>query len=248
MVTSKYRGYKRNLRTVARYYSKNDIHNRVNKAVIELSADLVLSSVSRSSEVVEMGYGLGVWTRKVLQHLPHTTIIDGSASLLSQASRSFGSRITTAHALFEEFSPVKKYDHVFCTYVLEHVLDPVMVLKSVRKWLAPGGLLHILVPNAGSLHRRLAVQMGIHKELHDLGRSDRRLGHHRVYTLDRLIRDVRASGLVVKKKRGMFVKLVPLSQMGSFSMAQLRGLLQLSEQMPIEYCASLYLVASRSGK
>src|SRR3712207_8661366 len=39
--------------------------------------------------------------------------------------------------------------------VLEHLDDPVGILQKLERFLAPQGQLHLVVPNARSLHRRL---------------------------------------------------------------------------------------------
>jgi 2-polyprenyl-3-methyl-5-hydroxy-6-metoxy-1,4-benzoquinol methylase len=44
----------------------------------------------------------------------------------------------------------KKYDLVICNNVLEHVIDPLVLLNHIRKLLAPGGMARIVVPNDGS--------------------------------------------------------------------------------------------------
>lgn len=48
-----------------------------------------------------------------------------------------------AHAL-----PFKanQFDHIFCLEALEHVEDPLIVLKEMRRVLKPGGKIHILIP------------------------------------------------------------------------------------------------------
>ena len=42
------------------------------------------------------------------------------------------------------------YDLVICNNVLEHVLDPMGLLRRLRSLIAPGGMLRIAVPNDGS--------------------------------------------------------------------------------------------------
>ncbi len=60
-----------------------------------------------------------------------------------------------ATAALEEL-PRGSFGLITLNHVLEHIANPTDVLASLRSLLAPGGLLWIEVPNAGSLRARLA--------------------------------------------------------------------------------------------
>jgi 2-polyprenyl-3-methyl-5-hydroxy-6-metoxy-1,4-benzoquinol methylase len=47
----------------------------------------------------------------------------------------------------EDFQPPRTYDYVLCTEILEHVPDPVAVLRTARRALAPAGLAYITSPS-----------------------------------------------------------------------------------------------------
>jgi len=51
----------------------------------------------------------------------------------------------------------RRFDVVVCNNVLEHVLDPVGVLRQVRNIIAPGGRARIVVPNDDSLIQRTVI-------------------------------------------------------------------------------------------
>ncbi|MBI5677704.1 MAG: methyltransferase domain-containing protein, partial [Planctomycetes bacterium] len=55
-------------------------------------------------------------------------------------------RVKMDHGWIEEFTPENEYDYVLCTEVLEHVMNPVEILKVARKALKPHGLLYICSP------------------------------------------------------------------------------------------------------
>ena len=46
---------------------------------------------------------------------------------------------------------MKKYDYIFCNYVLEHVYDSIEVLKIMKDLLNEGGSIFIVVPNSPRL-------------------------------------------------------------------------------------------------
>jgi SAM-dependent methyltransferase len=72
---------------------------------------------------------------------------DGAAA---EKARRFSDEIYTGDVLEASFAP-SSFDVVSMFHVLEHVPDPVAVVRRTLEWLAPGGLVIIEVPNAGGL-------------------------------------------------------------------------------------------------
>lgn len=62
----------------------------------------------------------------------------------------------------EGFEPSEPFDAITMSHVIEHVPDPLAALARIRTWLAPGGTLHIRVPNvdAAPLRRSRMVFVG----------------------------------------------------------------------------------------
>src|SRR5437667_328207 len=66
----------------------------------------------------------------------------------AEKARQFADTVWTGDALSAPFPP-GQFDVVSAFHVLEHVPDPVTLVRRMLDWLAPGGLLIIEVPNAG---------------------------------------------------------------------------------------------------
>jgi len=147
--------------------------------------------------------------------------------------------------LFEEFSPAAPFDAIIASHVLEHVDDPVALLRRMAGWLAPGGRLVIVVPNKESLHRRLAVLMGLQPALDTLGARDRLVGHQRVYSHATLEQDLRAGGYTLTEKTGFFLKPVANSMMLGYSTELLGAMNQIGPQLPMELLANIGVLAGR---
>jgi SAM-dependent methyltransferase len=195
----------------------------------------------RGPRLLELGCGDGVMTELLRPHAERLTVVDGSTTLLDAISSE--PPIEKVHVLFEKFEPDCSYETIVVEHVLEHVEDPVALLRSVRGWLAPGGKALIGVPNANSLHRLAAVKMGILESPTDLGDRDRDVGHRRVYTLDGLRADVEAAGLTVRDAGGVFLKPLTADQIEAhWSEEMVSGFFELGKEFP-EIAAELSFVA-----
>jgi SAM-dependent methyltransferase len=59
------------------------------------------------------------------------------------------------HGTLDEFETDDKFDLVFMSHVIEHVLDPVATVAKIRTLLKPGGVLYLETPNVRALDSRL---------------------------------------------------------------------------------------------
>ncbi len=189
--------------------------------------------------MLELGFGDDRWTEKLVARFGHSHVVDASEQLLETARAKYGARIHTYHSFFEEFAPPLLFNTVVASYVLEHVTDAVVVLRRAAEWLAPGGHVIAVVPHADSLHRRLAVCMGLQPITTQLGPTDAKLGHRRVHTIEHMEREIAAAGLRVVRKRGTLCKPLPQGMMTGLSEQQLQGFMKLGDEMPMEYASSI---------
>jgi Methyltransferase domain len=151
-------------------------------------------------------------------------------------------RLIKVHALFENFKP----ERLFNTIVMEHILDlveqPVVLLKRVKQWLAPGGRILVGIPNGHSIHRLVAVKMGLLSEPCELGVRNQALGQRRVYTRGTLRKDLEAAGLHVSNMGGVFFKPLTNQQIQDhWTEEMIQGFYELGKDFP-EYAAELYAV------
>lgn len=219
-------------------YIKPDLTRRVDRRIEELVDQFTLSWV-KGPRVLEMGFGDGVWTRHLVKKFGRSEIVDASTILLSMAKKKFGNKVTLHESLFEKFVPPYKFDTVIASYILEHVIDPVQILKKSTQWLTKNGRVIIIVPNATSLHRRLGVEMGIMKRVNELGRADIKIGHRRVYTTKLMEEHIKKAGLKVQRHDGVFLKAVPNSMMENFPDKVLAGLMTVGQKLGPQFCNTI---------
>lgn len=194
--------------------------------------------------VLELGYGDGTWTERLIQRYGISYVVDGSKKLLDHAKQLHGEKIYCFNSLFEDFEPPDGllFNTIVATHILEHVDDPIVVLQRCRKWLAFDGIILIIVPNATSLHRELAVMMGIQKTIYDLSLRDVEVGHQRVYDLSLLRRHVIEAGYDILTEKGLLLKLLPYNMMTNFSEDLLKAMVDISDRLPVTLMANLVMV------
>jgi len=92
-----------------------------------------------------------------------------------------------------------KFDYIICADVLEHLRDPLSLLKQIQGRLAPGGVLVASLPNSGNLYFRLVVLSGRFPQ-HKKGLFDRT--HLRFYTWDGWCELLREGGFTIERVSG----------------------------------------------
>lgn len=204
----------------------------------------IKSILTEGDSVLEMGFGEGIVTNFLSQLKINLDVIEG-AQLLVDKARLNHKNITVIHSMFENFNPIKKYDVIICTHVLEHVDEPIYILSLMRKWLTDDGKIIIIVPNAESIHRQLSVIMGIQKNLNDLSQRDLIVGHQRVYDSDLLEQHIQQANLKINFKKGFFLKTLPNSMMLNYDVKLIKSLNIISENMPFNLLANLAYVVNK---
>lgn len=102
--------------------------------------------------------------------------------------------------LDEAIAAGERYDLVICNNVVEHVLDPMGLLKRMRAIVAPGGMARISVPNDGSWLQDLIVERGVAGPEYWVAAPD----HLNYFNTDTLPRALAACGWEVAEHLGEF--------------------------------------------
>jgi len=202
-----------------------------------------------SFRVLDLGYGDGVNFEAIARQC-RLTLVEGSLELCAKAQKRSDSLkldVEIVHSLFENFDTNQQFDLILVSHVLEHVDDPVGLLRHLQNFLKRDGKLVGIVPNSESFHRKLGVAMGLQQNLDDLSERDHLVGHQRVYCLGTLRRDIETSGMELIEHRGFFLKVLANSQMVHLDRNVLLGLLKISEELPTEFCANIGFVATVSS-
>lgn len=192
---------------------------------------------ARRDLAFELGCADGVNTIRIAADFATTIVIDFSRMFLKMAQSCLaGKNVHYVHSTVEDYDEQQltrrftKVDAIFALNILEHLEDPVFVLKKYAEYLRPGGRILVAVPNARSFHRQLGVKMGLLKEEHALNAQDTILGHHRVYDMESLSAHLDAAGLECGEIVGNYVKPLSARQMNDWSPDILDGLEKLGKR------------------
>lgn len=135
-------------------------------------------------------------------------------------------------------------DAIIMSGVLNEVPRPKRLLDAARETLAPGGLVHASVPNARSMHRRLARAMGLIAREDAPSKRNVALGQATIFDRRRLRDLARRAGFVVADAGGYFVKPFTHAQMAKITETIgddiLDGLDELGRELP-ELAAEIYV-------
>lgn len=205
----------------------------------------------RPGNLLELGSYQGQFTRRFLDRFDDITCVEASGEAIEVARRTLGDAVQFIHSEFENVSFSGRYDNIVLTHVLEHLDDPVRVLRRVNEeWLAEGGRFFLVCPNANAPSRQIAVKMGLISHNAAVTPSEEEHGHRRTYSLDTLERDAVAAGLKVSHRSGIFFKALAnfqwdrLLQTDIISKDYLEGCYQLGQLYP-DLCASIFLLCEK---
>ena len=207
----------------------------------------------RPGSLLELGSFKGEFTKRFLDYFDDVTCVEASDRAVADARAKLGDRVQFITSTFETVTLPRRYDNIVLTHVLEHLDDPVAVLRRINEeWLAPNGRLFLVCPNANAPSRQIAVKMGLISHNSVVTPAEAQHGHRITYTLDTLERDATQAGLTVAHRSGVFFKALAnfqwdrLLQTDIISPEYLDGCFKLGQQYP-DLCSSIFLLC-QTGK
>ena len=198
---------------------------------------------------LEFGCSDGFMSKKIINELKYLDIVDGAESALNDAKIQIGDNLNVNYhcSLFETFAIEKKYDVIFASYILEHVLNQNEILVKIKSLLKPNGIALIVVPNARALSRQISLNMGLINDLKELTENDIKHGHRRVFDRKSLNIILKKNNFINLYEGGIIVKLLADFQMDKIienkiiGEQQIDALFSLGLEYP-DFCGSLLTI------
>ena len=236
------------LEGIAKKYAPNSRQEDFDWWLIQFDFE-TLNKFLKGERVIELGCGRGILTEKLARACREVVTVEGSQQNIRYVRGKLTNclNIEFRHALWQEFE-YEGHDvsDVVFFMGLEHLhrRDALRVLKRIKRFLESDGRLHIVVPNAFSLHRRVAYYMDIIEDVHDFSERDKLFGHKRVYDRETLFQELKRCGYKILHWEGIFLKPLPNAMMMDLDEKIIRGLYEIGKEMP-DYCAHIYVVCEK---
>lgn len=209
------------------------------------TAARIASRVSPGSRILDLGCATGIMAQYLCENRGGVEFlgIDRSDDYLEIA---IGREIPGARFLRSDIGSLDSLDfaadHVILTNVLHEVARPLDILRAVKRLSSHETQVHITLPNPSSLHRQVALQMGIIESLDEISPRGNRFATKRMVSRDRLESWVKEAGFEVAEFSGIFLKPFPNEVLATLDSLSIRSLEVAGSLLP-DYCAMNYVVA-----
>ncbi|MBK7422036.1 MAG: methyltransferase domain-containing protein [Propionivibrio sp.] len=200
-------------------YQGENLYDFDNEILLSWYPKRVLQHAGGGGSLLELGLGHGVTANLFASSFDRHVVLEGSPAVIQNFHEKYPDcRAQIVETYFEEFSTDEKFDVIVMGFILEHVDDPLQILRRYRTLLAPEGKIFLAVPNAEVLNRRLGYLAGMLADMTILSENDHLLGHKRYYTVASLSDEVEKAGYGIDRLEGIYLKPFTTSQIVSLQL------------------------------
>lgn len=231
------------LNAVASEYRPNAVTEIENKLILNWYPKRIIPRFVFADSLLELGLGHGYTAEIFSKACRDHVIVDGASMVIDQFKQKhpdFTGKLVLDY--FETYNPKKSFDIIVMGFVLEHVVDPELVLKRYKNFLKPNGRVYVTVPNAKSMNRRIGQELGLIDNIYDLNANDLVQGHKRQFCIDSLRAVACKSGYRITHEEGIYLKPLPLDTLKTLENfnENLEAMCQVGIEFP-ELCVGLLI-------
>jgi 2-polyprenyl-3-methyl-5-hydroxy-6-metoxy-1,4-benzoquinol methylase len=223
------------------YDPEADFDSRYTRATVARIAPHVLPG----ERVLELGCATGLMTAELAARAARVTAVDRSEAYLDRARRRGLPGVRFVEARLEDAGWEEEvgpgFDHVLACNLIHELPDPLDALTRAAGLLGAGGVMHVSVQNPRSIHRLVAMEMGLIDDASDISGRGHRYATLRIWDVDQLIELAWDAGLRVVAREGVMLKPLPNDMMAALPEDVLDGFERAARHLP-DNCAMTYLV------
>ena len=205
----------------------------------------IAERVAPGDRVLELGCATGLMTAHLAGLGARVTGVDRSETYLHRARARAGDGVVLLRAGLAapgwEAHTGDGFDHVLVCNLIHEVPDPVDLLARAAALLHPGGLLHLSLQNPDSIHRLVAVEMGLIADVREVSDRGGRFGTRGLWDADALAVLAQEAGLREVLREGVMLKPLPNAMMADLPADVLDGFEAAARHLP-GHCAMNLLV------
>lgn len=210
------------------------------------TAELIGRHARDKSLALELGVSTGFMTEQLCKVFERMVCVDGSKRYIDMTKQRLKAdalkKIDFDVALFEKYEPKQRFPNIIMSHIIEHVENPIGIMAKYTKFLTNDGVIHIAVPNAASLNRRIGFMLGMMERIDQLSEKDHLIGHRRLYTYETLLDHIKAAGLEVVVCEGIFLKPLSKGQMAHWKDELIDAFFEIGRELPA-YSMDIYVMA-----
>lgn len=207
-------------------YQRKLIDHPLERTIEAYRRKQVLESIFAQSgdgfaNALEVGIGLKGVLSEVLIRKTATVVEPISDFVIQDRLRKYSCPVVYVESTLEDYladenSQEENYfDLIVLSSVLHELQDPEYALKGLRRLLAAGGVIVVVVPNKYSIHRLLGLALGMTKSLGEKTSTELRMGQRGAYSLDTLEQELSKAGFTTTQARTFFPKFLSSAQIQS---------------------------------
>lgn len=208
----------------------------------------------KPANILEVGCGM---EPLFLHHsgFEHLFVIEPAAAFHAHATEAAHGRpdVQVLAGTLQDLAPSlsgQTFDCIVLSSVLHEVPVPAELLTAALSLCGNDSIVHVYVPNANSLHRLLALEMGLIADLREISATQQRMQQGIIHDRQSLAQLLEQSGFEVLESGSVFIKpfthaqMAAMQQQGVLTQAMLDGLYRLSRHLP-DMGSELYALARR---
>ena len=133
----------------AQYYKRSHLYN------FDTQKQLFLEHIPASGHILDLGCGVGRWSREFIDAGYQVTALDGSAQMVALAQEKF--KVQAVHSLYEDFylADAERVDGIWALSSLVHYPEAGLesILVHIAKMLKPSGVMYASFKEQSSEHK-----------------------------------------------------------------------------------------------